>query len=161
MVLMTHARSMPQRWLQESVAEAAARWTHAPTLFLREDQRGCVDRETGVISLKRFYCRSMVPCLIRMLADGSRPSSGSPRLARASTRSMSALLRPRMLASSTGRSMCGRGPSSKQLFRSPMRSARIWSPCPRRVARAYSTHFAAASRSVCCAKRPVRCWRFR
>ena len=35
-----------------SVAEAAARQAHAPTLFLREDQRGFVDRETGAISLQ-------------------------------------------------------------------------------------------------------------
>ncbi len=52
LVLMTHARSAPQRWLQGSVAEAAARQAHAPTLFLREDQRGFVDRKTGAISLK-------------------------------------------------------------------------------------------------------------
>ena len=52
LVLMTHARSAPQRWLQGSVAEAAARQARAPTLFLREDQSGFVDRETGAISLK-------------------------------------------------------------------------------------------------------------
>jgi nucleotide-binding universal stress UspA family protein len=52
LVLMTHARSAPQRWLRGSVAEAAARQAHAPTLFLREDQRGFVDRETGAISLQ-------------------------------------------------------------------------------------------------------------
>jgi nucleotide-binding universal stress UspA family protein len=39
-------------WLQGSVAEAAARRAHAPALFLLEDQRGFVDRETGAISLK-------------------------------------------------------------------------------------------------------------
>ena len=38
--------------------------------------------------------------------------------------------------------MCGMGPSSKQLFRSPRRSARISSLCPQRVATAYSTRFA-------------------
>jgi len=52
LVLMTHARSVPHRWFQGSVAEAAARRTRARTLFLREDQRGFVDRETGAISLK-------------------------------------------------------------------------------------------------------------
>jgi nucleotide-binding universal stress UspA family protein len=52
LVLMTHARSAPQRWLQGSVAEAAARQARAPTLFLREDQSGFVDRKTGAISLK-------------------------------------------------------------------------------------------------------------
>ena len=51
LVLMIHARSAP-RWLQGSVAEAAARRAHAPALFLLEDQRGFVDRETGAISLK-------------------------------------------------------------------------------------------------------------
>jgi hypothetical protein len=52
LVLMTHARSAPQRWIRGSVAEAAARRAHAPTLFLREDQRGFVDRKTGAISLQ-------------------------------------------------------------------------------------------------------------
>jgi len=52
LVLMTHARSAPQRWLHGSVAEAAARRARARTLFLREDQRGFVDRETGAISLR-------------------------------------------------------------------------------------------------------------
>jgi nucleotide-binding universal stress UspA family protein len=51
LVLMIHARSAP-RWLQGSVAEAAARRAHAPALFLLEDHRGFVDRETGAISLK-------------------------------------------------------------------------------------------------------------
>jgi nucleotide-binding universal stress UspA family protein len=52
LVMMTHARSAPHRWFQGSVAEAAARRARARTLFLREDQRGFVDRETGAISLK-------------------------------------------------------------------------------------------------------------
>jgi nucleotide-binding universal stress UspA family protein len=52
LVLMTHARSIPRRWLQGSVAEAAARRARARTLFLREDQRGFVNRGTGVISLQ-------------------------------------------------------------------------------------------------------------
>ncbi len=52
LVLMTHARSAPQRWLQGSVAEAAARRARARTLFLREDQTGFVHRETGAISLR-------------------------------------------------------------------------------------------------------------
>ena len=51
LVLMIHARSAP-RWLQGSVAEAAARRAHAPALFLREDQTGFVDRKTGAISLQ-------------------------------------------------------------------------------------------------------------
>ena len=40
------------RWIQGSVAEAAARRAHAPALFLREDQTGFVDRKTGAISLQ-------------------------------------------------------------------------------------------------------------
>src|SRR5208283_160684 len=52
LVLMTHARSAPQRWLQGSVAEAAARRARARTLFLRENQTGFVHRETGAISLR-------------------------------------------------------------------------------------------------------------
>jgi nucleotide-binding universal stress UspA family protein len=52
LVLMTHARSTPHRWFQGSVAEAAARRARARTLFLRDDQRGFVDRETGAISLQ-------------------------------------------------------------------------------------------------------------
>ena len=160
LVLMIHARSAP-RWLQGSVAEAAARRAHAPALFLREDQRGFVDRETGAISLKTILLPIDGTVPHGAPGGGSRPSSGSPLRARGSIRSMSALRRPRTPTSSRERSMCGRGPSSKQLFRSPRRSARISSPCPRRVATAYSTRFAAASRSACCMKRPVRSWRFR
>lgn len=51
MVLMTHTRSGLERWLDESVAEEAMRESHMPTLFLREDQTGFVDRETGAVSL--------------------------------------------------------------------------------------------------------------
>jgi len=63
LVLMIHARSAPQRWLQGSAAEASARQADAPTLFLREDQRGFVDRETGAISVQT----------ILMPIDGSVP----------------------------------------------------------------------------------------
>jgi nucleotide-binding universal stress UspA family protein len=58
LVLMIRARSAPQRWLQGS-----ARRAHAPPLFLREDQRGFVDRETDAISLQT----------ILMPIDGSVP----------------------------------------------------------------------------------------
>jgi nucleotide-binding universal stress UspA family protein len=51
MVLMTHTRSGLERWLEGSIAETASRETHVPTLFLREDQKGFVDRETGALSL--------------------------------------------------------------------------------------------------------------
>jgi nucleotide-binding universal stress UspA family protein len=52
LVLMTHARIGLENWFHQSVAEAVARRVHAPTLFLREGQRGFVNRETGVMSLK-------------------------------------------------------------------------------------------------------------
>ncbi|QGM96950.1 universal stress protein [Methylocystis parvus] len=51
MVLMTHNRSGLERWLEESVAEEAVRETRAPALFLREDQTGFIDRETGKVKL--------------------------------------------------------------------------------------------------------------
>ncbi|MCC3245620.1 universal stress protein [Methylocystis sp. WRRC1] len=51
MVLMTHNRSGLERWLEGSVAEEAAREAKTPALFLREDQAGFVDRETGAVSL--------------------------------------------------------------------------------------------------------------
>lgn len=51
MVLMTHNRTGLERWLEGSLAEAAVQETHAPALFLREDQTGFVDRETGKVSL--------------------------------------------------------------------------------------------------------------
>lgn len=51
MVLMTHNRTGLERWLDDSVAEEAVRETRTPALFLREDQTGFVDRETGKITL--------------------------------------------------------------------------------------------------------------
>ncbi len=51
MVMMTHSRPALQRWLEGSIAEEAARETNAPALFLREGQKGFVDRETGALSL--------------------------------------------------------------------------------------------------------------
>ena len=50
-VLMTHNRSVLERWLEDSIAEGAVRETRTPALFLREDQKGFVDRETGEVSL--------------------------------------------------------------------------------------------------------------
>ena len=44
--MLTHARSAPHRWFHGSAAEAAARRARARTLFLREGQRGFIDRET-------------------------------------------------------------------------------------------------------------------
>jgi nucleotide-binding universal stress UspA family protein len=52
MVLMTHNRSGLERWLEDSIAEEAVRETRAPALFLREDQTGFVDRETGKMALE-------------------------------------------------------------------------------------------------------------
>lgn len=51
LVMMTHNRSGLERWLEGSVAEEAARVVKAPALFLREDQAGFVDRESGVVTL--------------------------------------------------------------------------------------------------------------
>lgn len=51
MVLMTHTRSAFERWVDDSVAEKTVRETRMPALFLREDQPGFVDRETGKVSL--------------------------------------------------------------------------------------------------------------
>lgn len=50
-VLMTHNRTGLERWLEDSVAEEAVRQSRTPALFLREDQTGFVDRETGKVSL--------------------------------------------------------------------------------------------------------------
>jgi hypothetical protein len=49
--MMTRPRSALERLLASSVAEETARETHVPALFLREDQKGFVDRETGAVSL--------------------------------------------------------------------------------------------------------------
>jgi nucleotide-binding universal stress UspA family protein len=52
LVLSTRERKGLLGWLQGSVAEAAARETHAPTLFLREGAKGFVDRDTGAVTLR-------------------------------------------------------------------------------------------------------------
>lgn len=51
LVMMTRPRSALERLLVASVAEETARETHAPALFLREDQPGFIDRETGAVRL--------------------------------------------------------------------------------------------------------------
>ncbi|MGD9543857.1 MAG: universal stress protein [Methylocystis sp.] len=51
LVMMTRPRSVLERLLDGSIAEETARETHVPALFLREDQKGFVDRETGAVSL--------------------------------------------------------------------------------------------------------------
>ena len=51
MVMMTHLRPVLQHWLEGSIAETTVSETHAPALFLREGQKGFVDRETGALSL--------------------------------------------------------------------------------------------------------------
>ena len=67
---------------------------------------------------------------------------------------------PRMPTGSKARLKCGRGPSSKQLFRSPRKSTQISSLCPLLVTMASSTPCGAAPQSACCAMRLVQCWRF-
>lgn len=52
LVLSTRERKGLAGWLQGSVAEAAARETHATTLFLREGAKGFVNRETGAVTLR-------------------------------------------------------------------------------------------------------------
>jgi nucleotide-binding universal stress UspA family protein len=93
LVLMRHERSAPQRWLRGSVAEAAARQAHAPTLFLREGQRGFVDRNTGVISLQT----------ILLPIDGSVPHQEACRWVAALERlaAFSARVRPLHVGTST------------------------------------------------------------
>jgi len=75
MVLMTHNRSGLERWLEGSVAEDAVRETRTPALFLREDQTGFVDRETGAVSLNTVLMpiEASVPPLdcFRHIADFS------------------------------------------------------------------------------------------
>lgn len=51
MVMMTHDRTGLERWLEDSIAEDAVQESRLPALFLREDQKGFVDRETGAMSL--------------------------------------------------------------------------------------------------------------
>ncbi len=54
MVLLTHGSSLMGRILNGSVAEASARLTQAPALFLHEGQRGFVDQDNGRIRLHRI-----------------------------------------------------------------------------------------------------------
>ncbi|WP_292527836.1 universal stress protein [Methylocystis sp.] len=51
LVMMTRPRSALERLFEGSIAEETARETHVPALFLREDQKGFVDRDTGAVSL--------------------------------------------------------------------------------------------------------------
>jgi nucleotide-binding universal stress UspA family protein len=52
-VLATHSREGVQRWFRPSVAEAMARQTIAPSLFISPGSRGFVDPVQGAIRLKR------------------------------------------------------------------------------------------------------------
>jgi nucleotide-binding universal stress UspA family protein len=54
LVLQTHGSSWMGRLLKGSVAEASARLTHAPALFLHEGDKGFVDAKTGKIRLHRI-----------------------------------------------------------------------------------------------------------
>jgi len=73
MVLMTHDRTGLERWLEDSFAEEAVRETRTPALFLREVQKGFVDRETGAVSLNTVLMpvEASVPSLdaFRHIAD--------------------------------------------------------------------------------------------
>lgn len=75
MVMMTHNRSGLERWLEGSVAQDAARAAKIPSLFLREDQAGFVDAETGAVSLNTVLMpvEASVPPLdaFRHIADFS------------------------------------------------------------------------------------------
>jgi len=92
LVLMTHVQSGPQRWLRGSIAEAAAHQaanmaatyrTKTRTLFVREDQKGFVDGETGAISLNTILfpidgvlphedAISWIEAFTQLLAPGAR-----------------------------------------------------------------------------------------
>ena len=83
LVLLTHARAAPQRWFHRSIAEATARQAHAASLFLREGQRGFVDRDTGAISVQRIllpvdgslpyqYAHQWIETFERLAASSSR-----------------------------------------------------------------------------------------
>jgi len=97
LVLMTHGRRGPSRWMYGSIASETARRSKVPTLFLRKGVHGFVDRETGAVSLKRVVipvdpaiaplpARRLVealalalqsPCEIRLLSVGDvAPSFG-------------------------------------------------------------------------------------
>jgi nucleotide-binding universal stress UspA family protein len=52
LVFKTHTRTSLQRALQGSVSESAARLARAPTLFLRERQKGFVNTLTGEMTLR-------------------------------------------------------------------------------------------------------------
>ena len=52
-VMMTHARTGFARWMYGSIASETERRSRLPTLYLRRGSNGFVDRETGLVSLKR------------------------------------------------------------------------------------------------------------
>jgi len=54
LILQTHGSSWMGRLLKGSVAEASARLTHAPALFLREGDKGFIDVRTGKIRLHKI-----------------------------------------------------------------------------------------------------------
>jgi len=53
-VLSTHGREGPHRWLSGSVSEELASHSHVPTLFFGPNARGFVDSTTGQMWLKRI-----------------------------------------------------------------------------------------------------------
>lgn len=52
-VLATHTRDGAARWLHPSAAEPIAREAHSLTLFIPEESRGFVNRDSGAVSLRR------------------------------------------------------------------------------------------------------------
>lgn len=53
LVLATHSRDGLQRWIKPSVAEAMARHSIAPALFIAPECRGFIDQTRGAIRLRR------------------------------------------------------------------------------------------------------------
>jgi nucleotide-binding universal stress UspA family protein len=53
-VLSTHGREGPYRWLNGSVSEEVARQTHIPTLFIGPHAQGFVDATTGKLRLEHI-----------------------------------------------------------------------------------------------------------
>jgi nucleotide-binding universal stress UspA family protein len=53
LVVATHGREGPIRWLRGSIAEGVVERTHVPTLLIGPESRGFVDRATGRMELTR------------------------------------------------------------------------------------------------------------
>ena len=62
LVLMTHARSAPQRWLQGSVAEAAARLARVQRYSCASIKEVSLIAGRALFPCRQFYCLSTVSC---------------------------------------------------------------------------------------------------